>query len=87
VPLAVTGLLAPVRAMIAMIASVLVVLASSFGTRLRPRSFLLLARGLRQAVRELVTMSCLLRLARLAGRDRRILALVAVAADAGYGWH
>jgi hypothetical protein len=86
VPLAVTGLLAPVWAMIA---SVSVVLASSFGTRLRRRSFLLLARGLRQAVRELVTMSWLLRLARLAWRAEiaAYLALVAVAADAGYGWH
>lgn len=53
VPLAVTGLLAPAWAMIAIIASVSTVLANSFGTRLRPRSFVLLGRWLGQVSREL----------------------------------
>jgi Cu+-exporting ATPase len=89
VPLAVTSLLAPVWAMIAAIASASVVLANFFGTRLRPRSFLLLARGLRQAVRELVTMRFPQRLARTAWRAETAgyLALVAAAVSAGYGWH
>jgi len=89
VPLAVTGLLAPVWAMIAMIASVSTVLANSFGTRLRPRSFVLLGRWLGQVSRELIGLLHPPRLARLAWRAEvaDYLALVAAAIGAGYGWH
>jgi hypothetical protein len=89
VPLAVTGLLAPVWAMIAMIASVSVVLANSFGARIRPRSFLIVGRWLGQAGRELAGLLSPPRLARLAWRAdvAAYLALVAAAIGAGYGWH
>jgi heavy metal translocating P-type ATPase len=89
VPLAVTGLPAPVWAMIAMIASVSTVLANSFGTRLRPRSFVLLGRWLGQVSRELIGLLHPPRLARLAWRAEvaGYLALVAAAIGAGYGWH
>ena len=89
VPLAVTGLLAPVWAMIAMIASVSVVLANSFGTRLRPRSFLLLGRWLGQVARAFIKLLCPPRLAALAWRAETAayLALVAAAISTGYAWH
>jgi hypothetical protein len=80
---------APVWAMIAMIASVSVVLANSFGTRLRPRSFLLLGRGLGQVARAFITLLYLPRLAALAWRAETAayLTLVAAAIGAGYAWH
>ena len=89
VPLAVTGLLAPVWAMIAMIASVSLVLANSFGTRLRPRSFLPLGRWLGQVARAFIKLLCPPRLAALAWRAETAayLALVAAAIGTGYAWH
>ncbi len=48
VPAAITGLVAPTWAMIAMITSVSTVLANSFGARLRPRSLLTLEKRRRQ---------------------------------------
>jgi Cu+-exporting ATPase len=89
VPLAVTGLLAPVWAMIAMIASVSVVLANSFGTRLRPGSFLALGRWLGRVAMQSARLAYPPRLARLAWRAETAayLALVAAAIGAGYAWH
>ena len=89
VPLAVTGLLAPVWAMIAMIASVSTVLANSFGTRIRPRSFLMLGRWLGRVAAEFARLLYPPRLARLAWRAEvaAYLILVAAAVGAGYGWH
>ena len=88
VPLAVTGLLAPVWAMIAMIASVSVVLANSFGTRLRPRSLLPLGRWLGQVARAFIKLLYPPRLAALAWRAETAayLALVAAAIGTGYAW-
>ena len=89
VPLAVTGLLAPVWAMIAMIASVSLVLANSFGTRLRPRSFLPLGRWLGQVARAFIKLLYPPRLAALAWRSETAayLALAAAAIGTGYAWH
>lgn len=53
VPLAVTGLIGPTWAMIAMIASVSTVLINSFGTRLRPNTLVLAARWLTTRARSL----------------------------------
>ncbi len=88
VPLAVTGLLAPVWAMIAMIASVSVVLVNSFGTRLRPGSLTILARWLARTGRGFPGLLAPPRLARLARRagTASYLALVAAAVAAGYAW-
>jgi P-type E1-E2 ATPase len=88
VPLAVTGLLTPVWAMIAMIASVSMVLANSFGARLRPASVLILPRRAGQAARQLTGALRPGTLGRLAWRAETAayLALVAAAVGAGYGW-
>jgi P-type Cu+ transporter len=89
VPLAVTGLLAPVWAMIAMIASVSVVLANSFGTRLRPRSFLMLGHWLGQVAWTFIKLLYPPRLAALAWRSETAayLALATAAIGTGYAWH
>jgi hypothetical protein len=89
VPLAVTGLLAPVWAMIAMIASLSVVLANSFGTLLRPRSFLLLGRWLGQVAWTFIKLLYPPRLAALAWRSETAayLALATAAIGTGYAWH
>jgi Cu+-exporting ATPase len=89
VPLAVTGLLAPVWAMIAMITSVSAVLANSFGTRIRPSSIIALGRWTGRVTVKLVRLLYPPRLARLAWRadTAGYLALVAAAIGAGYVWH
>jgi Cu+-exporting ATPase len=88
VPLAVTGLLAPVWAMIAMIASVSAVLANSFGTRLRPSSLLTLGRWTGKAARDLIVLLRPPGLASLLCRAESVgyLVLVAAAIGAGYAW-
>lgn len=57
VPLAVTGLIGPTWAMVAMIASVSTVLANSFGARLPPNAPLLLARWLAARARSAAAAS------------------------------
>jgi hypothetical protein len=88
VPLAAGGLLGPVWAMLAMIASVSTVLANSFGARLRPSSLLTLGRWIGQGAAELARACRPARLARLARRaDTAGYALIiTVALVAGYGW-
>ncbi|MGW0821019.1 heavy metal translocating P-type ATPase [Streptomyces sp. NPDC002845] len=56
VPLAVTGLVGPVWAMVAMIASVSAVLANSFGTRLRPAALWAFTRWLGRQAHALTTL-------------------------------
>ncbi len=88
VPLAVTGLLAPVWAMIAMIASVSMVLANSFGARLRPSSVITLGRWLGGAVGGLaagMNPGRAWRLARSAETAGYVL-LAGIAVAAGYAW-
>jgi Cu+-exporting ATPase len=88
VPLAAGGLLGPVWAMLAMIASVSTVLANSFGARLRPSSLRILGRWIGQGAAELARACRPARLARLARRaDTAAYALITAAAVvAGYGW-
>jgi len=65
VPLAVTGLVGPVWAMVAMITSVTLVLANSFGARLRPSTLPTALRGLRGWIPAAVS--------NISGRDPREL--------------
>ncbi|WP_308468489.1 heavy metal translocating P-type ATPase [Rathayibacter soli] len=88
VPLAVTGLIGPVWAMIAMVASVSLVLANSFGARLRPAGVAALGRRLGgwslDAVRGLRPRS--LRSWAWTPRAAAVLAFVLAALAAGAVW-
>jgi len=90
VPLAVTSLLGPVWAMVAMITSVSTVLANSFGARLRPGSMLTLGRWAGHATRALVKLAWPPRAVRLIlGRwaeTAGYLALTGAGIAAGYSW-
>jgi P-type Cu+ transporter len=88
VPLAVTGLLPPAWAMIAMITSVSAVLANSFGARLRPSSLITLGRWIGWAAVALARLLTPRRLTRMAWRAEvaASLGFVLVAVAAGYAW-
>ncbi len=85
VPLAVTGIVGPVWAMIAMITSVTMVLANSFGARLRPSSIPAAFRRLRQLIAAPPRPSALAHLAR---RRESVITVSAVALSgmAGIIW-
>ena len=88
VPLAVTDLLAPVWAMIAMITSVSAVLANSFGARLRSSALVTLGRWLRGAAGRLAAGMTLARAGRLVrrGETAGYVLLAGIAVAAGYAW-
>ena len=88
VPAAITGLVHPVWAMVAMISSVSAVLANSFGARLRPSSVRLLAPLAGRLGRWLATLARPRRLLRAPTDPRFLLGLALLAASfaAGVIW-